>query len=242
MFDFVRRHTKLIMGVLFLLIIPSFVLFGIEGYTRFNDGATKVATVNGQPVTQMEWDSAHRLEIDRLRQGNPNLDLSLLDSPALKYATLERLVHERVLAAAAADEHLIATDARLAAELQRDPTIASLRRADGTLDMERYQQLLAAQGLTPAGFEANARHELSSRQVLGGVSETGFSSAARPRSPWGRFRSAAKPACSALPRPSLPTRSSRPTPICRATTRPMRRATRRRKPPAWSTWCWTWRA
>ncbi|HNK52749.1 MAG TPA: SurA N-terminal domain-containing protein, partial [Ottowia sp.] len=188
MFDFVRRHTKLIMGVLFLLIIPSFVLFGIEGYTRFNDGATKVATVNGQPVTQMEWDSAHRLEIDRLRQGNPNLDLSLLDSPALKYATLERLVHERVLAAAAADEHLIATDARLAAELQRDPTIASLRRADGTLDMERYQQLLAAQGLTPAGFEANARHELSSRQVLGGVSETGFSSAAQAQVAMGAFQ------------------------------------------------------
>ncbi len=188
MFDFVRQHTKLIMGVLFLLIIPSFVLFGIEGYTRFNDGATQVATVNGTPITQTEWDNAHRLEIDRLRQGNPSLDLSLLDSPALKYATLERVVHDRVLAAAAAEEHLIATDARLAAELQRDPTIASLRRADGTLDMERYQQLLAAQGLTPAGFEANARFELSSRQVLGGVTDTGFSSAAQAQVTMGAFQ------------------------------------------------------
>ena len=99
MFDFIRRHTKLIMGVLFLLIIPSFVLFGLEGYTRFNDGGTKVATVDGKPITQSEWDNAHRMEVDRLRATNPSLDLSLLDSPALKRASLERLVQERVLAA-----------------------------------------------------------------------------------------------------------------------------------------------
>ena len=179
MFEFIRRHTKLIMGVLFLLIIPSFVLFGVGDYTRFNEGASKVATVNGKPITQMEWDNAHRLEADRLRSINPTLELSLLDSPALKYATLERLVRERVLAAAAVDGHLIATDARLAAELQRDPAISALRRADGTLDMDRYRQLLAQQGLSPEGFEANVRHDLSAQQVLGGVVESGFASQAQ---------------------------------------------------------------
>ena len=179
MFEFIRRHTKLIMGVLFLLIIPSFMLFGIEGYTRFNDSAGKVAVVNGKPITQAEWDNAHRLESDRLRATNPTLDVALLDSPSLKRATLERLVRERVLAAAAADEHLMATDARLAADLERDPTISGLRRADGTLDMDRYRQLLAAQGLTPEGFEANVRHEISSRQVLEGVINTSFASQAQ---------------------------------------------------------------
>ena len=179
MFDFVRQHTKIIMGVLFLLVIPSFVLFGIEGYTRFNEGASKVATVDGKPITQMEWDNAHRQEVDRLRATNPSLDLSLLDSPALKHATLERLVRERVLAAAAADEHLIASDARLAAELERDPAIGALRKADGSLDIERYRQLLASQGLTPQGFEAGVRHDLSLRQVLGGVLESGFASQAQ---------------------------------------------------------------
>lgn len=179
MFDFIRRHTKLIMGVLFLLIIPSFVLFGVGDYTRFNEGASKVATVDGRAITQMEWDNAHRMETDRLRAANPTLDGSLLDSPALKYATLERLVREHVMATAATDQHLIATDARLAAELQNDPTISALRRDDGTLDMERYRQLLAAQGLTPEGFEANVRHSLSLQQVLGGVAESGFASQAQ---------------------------------------------------------------
>ena len=179
MFDFVRKHTKLMMGVMFVLIIPSFALFGIEGYSRFNDAANKVAQVDGEPITQTAWDNAHRQEVDRLRASNPNVDLALLDSPAAKYATLEKLVRERLLATAAAKEHLTATDARLAAELHQDPTIAGLRRADGTLDMERYRQLLAAQGMTPEMFEARVRADMSSRQVLGGVLESSFTSAAQ---------------------------------------------------------------
>ena len=32
MFDFVRKHMKIMQFVLFLLIVPSFVLFGVQGY------------------------------------------------------------------------------------------------------------------------------------------------------------------------------------------------------------------
>ena len=31
MFDYVRKHNKIMMIVLFLIIIPSFVLVGIDG-------------------------------------------------------------------------------------------------------------------------------------------------------------------------------------------------------------------
>ncbi len=174
MFDFIRRHTKLIMWVLFLLVIPSFVFFGMGDYSQFNEGATKVAQVDGKAITQTEWDNAHRMEVDRVRASDPSIDLSLLDSPALKYATLERIVRDRVLQVAATDAHLIATDTRLATELQQDPSIAALRRPDGSLDMDGYRRLLATQGLTPEGFEARVRFNLSSRQVLGGVVESGF--------------------------------------------------------------------
>ena len=35
MFDSIRNHSKILMGLLFLLVIPSFVLFGIDSYSRF---------------------------------------------------------------------------------------------------------------------------------------------------------------------------------------------------------------
>jgi peptidyl-prolyl cis-trans isomerase D len=170
MFDFIRKHTKITMGLLFLLIVPSFILFGLDGYNRSRDKASAVAKVDGQEITQAEWDRAHLREVERLRASMPTLDSKLLDSPEARYATLERLVRDRVLVAAASKLKLGVSDQRLARELHDNPDIASLRRPDGSLDMERYRQLLGAQGLSPEMFEANVRADLSSRQVLMGIS------------------------------------------------------------------------
>ena len=178
MFDFVRKHTKIMMGLMFLLIIPSFVLFGIDGYNRMREKGDAVARVGGQDITQGEWDAAHKAEADRLRAQMPNLDAKLLDSPEARYSTLERLVRERVMAQAADQFKLTTSDARLARDLQEDPGIASLRRPDGKLDMERYRQMAASQGMTPEGFEARVRRDLSVRQVEAGLTQTGFAATA----------------------------------------------------------------
>ncbi|WP_114969448.1 SurA N-terminal domain-containing protein [Rhodoferax ferrireducens] len=177
MFDFVRKHTKVMMFVMFLLIIPSFVLFGVDGYNSFREKGETVARVGGHDITQSEWDAAHKSESDRLRATRPELDVKLLDSPEARYATLERLVRERVLVQAADKFKLMTSDARLARDLQENPTIASLRLPDGKLDMDRYRQLAASQGMTPEGFESRVRQDLSVRQVEAGVITTGFSAA-----------------------------------------------------------------
>jgi peptidyl-prolyl cis-trans isomerase D len=187
MFDFVRQHTKIMMGLLFLLIIPSFVFFGLEGYTRMNEGGHVVARVAGSEIKQAEWDFAHRNEVQRMLAQSPNLDPALLDSPQAKYATLERLVRDRVLAAAADDAKLVTTDGRLARALQEDPAIASLRKPDGSLDVERYRLLVGAQGMTPEMFEANARRQISTRQVMGGVGDSSFGVAAAADATFGAF-------------------------------------------------------
>nr|WP_145551452.1 SurA N-terminal domain-containing protein [Variovorax boronicumulans] len=187
MFDFVRQHTKIMMGLLFLLIIPSFVFFGLEGYTRMNEGGQVVARLAGSEIKQAEWDFAHRNEVQRMLAQTPNLDPALLDSPEAKYATLERLVRDRVLAVAADEAHLVTSDARLARALQEDPAIASLRKPDGSLDVERYRLLVGAQGMTPEMFEANARRQISTRQVMGGVGESAFGVAAAADATFGAF-------------------------------------------------------
>ena len=177
MFDFIRKHTKITMWLLFLLIVPSFVLLGMNDHNR-TTGTAAVAQVDGRDITQAEWDAAHRSEIDRLRASMPSLDIKLLDSPEARYATLERLVSERVMAAAADKFYLVASDQRLARELQNNPQIAALRKPDGSLDMERYRLLLGSQGMSPEMFEAKVRADLSTRQVMTGVAATGFASAA----------------------------------------------------------------
>ncbi len=174
MFDYVRKHNKIMMIVLFLIIIPSFVLVGIDGYNRFLEKDRTVARVGSAEITRGEWDAAHREEVERARQLMPTIDAKLLDSDQARYATLERLVRERVLVQAAQAAHLGASDARLARELQSIPAIAELRRPDGTLDMERYRQLLGRQGMSPEMFEARMRNDLAARQVQAGVAQTAF--------------------------------------------------------------------
>jgi peptidyl-prolyl cis-trans isomerase D len=172
MLDYVRKHNKLMMGLLFLLIIPSFVLVGIDGYNRFLERDRTVARVGHSDITRAEWDAAHRDEVERLRQYIPGADPKMLDSDAMRYNTLDRLVRERVWQQAARDARMSISDARLIRELQAIPAIAALRRPDGSFDHDQYVQLLASQGLSPAAFEASARSQILAREVQGAVSQT----------------------------------------------------------------------
>ncbi|RYF35921.1 MAG: peptidyl-prolyl cis-trans isomerase, partial [Comamonadaceae bacterium] len=134
MFESIRKHSKIVMIVLFLLIIPSFVLFGVDGYRQSMSSSATVATVDGHDITQGDWDAAHRQNIERMRAQSPNVDTRLLDSPEARYASLERLVRERVLRTAADQKRILPSDARLARTLHDDPGVAALRGPDGKLD------------------------------------------------------------------------------------------------------------
>lgn len=172
MFDFVRKHTRILQLLLVLLILPSFLVFGIQGYSSFTDGDSVVAKVAGQKITQVEWDNAHRNFVERQRAQQPEADASLFDTPEFKKQSLEALVRQYVLAAAANDQNLSAPAAKLVRVFSTDPQFAALRNEDGTLN----KALLEARGMTPVQLEALLRQELTVGQVLSGVQATGEAS------------------------------------------------------------------
>jgi peptidyl-prolyl cis-trans isomerase D len=173
MFEFIRSHTRLFQFILVLLVFPSFVFFGVQGYSRFREaGQSEVARVDGRRITQNEWDQAHARSVERLRERMPNVDAKLLDTPAMKRETLDALVRERVLLAAAQSQHLFPSDERLASIFRNDPQYAPLRNPDGSVNRD----LLAAQGLSSEGFVQQLRLELGMRQVLAAVGSTGVTS------------------------------------------------------------------
>ena len=170
MFDFFRRYNKIVMIFLFLLIIPSFVLFGVERY-QGSGGEEKVARVDGQNITRPEWDAQHRLETDRIRQQSPNVDPTLLESDVMRYATLERMVRDRVLAAAAAKSNVTISEERLSRIFAQDTGLAAFRTPDGKFDRESFQRVT---GRTPEQYEASMRAELATQQMLLGITSTAF--------------------------------------------------------------------
>ncbi|MCV2348636.1 SurA N-terminal domain-containing protein [Paucibacter sp. Y2R2-4] len=175
MFEFVRKHNRLFQLILLILILPSFALVGMQGYTSFMDSSNAgVASVNGRKITQVEWDAAHRQQVDRMRQQMPNLDAKLFDSPEVRREALDGLVRERVMQAAAAEQHLMVSDERLNVIFRNDPQFAFLRNPDGTLN----KGLIAAQGMSSQMFLERLRQDLTLRQVTAGVGGSAIASSA----------------------------------------------------------------
>jgi peptidyl-prolyl cis-trans isomerase D len=166
MFDFVRAHTKLLQFILVLLIFPSFVVFGIQGYSRFTDASNAtVAKVAGGDIKQSELDQAHRQQIERMRQQMPSVDVKLFDTPEMKRQTLDGLIKDRVMRTAAAKENLVITNERLQRIFATDPQFASVRLPDGSINKD----FLSARGMSSAMFAEQLRDDLAVRQVMQGV-------------------------------------------------------------------------
>jgi peptidyl-prolyl cis-trans isomerase D len=175
MFDFFRKHTRLLQGILLPLIFVAFVFVGIEGYTRFSEGGNAtVATVAGQPITRVEWDNAHRQQVERLRRQMPDVEASFFDSDEMRQRTLDQLIRDRVALTAVNKLHLVVTDDHVDRVFKTDPQFEMLRRADGSLNRDVIQ----AQGLSSAMFLERLRQDLASQQVLGGVAGSVFATPA----------------------------------------------------------------
>ena len=166
MFDFFRRHTRALQFVLVLLIFPAFALVGLEGYNRFGDSSQQpVAKVDGQPITQLEYDNAMRERLDRLRRQMPNLDPKIFETAEMRRLALDAIVRERVLLAASDRLHLAPADDRLERMFKNDPEFSQLRNPDGSVNRDT----LASLGLSSAGFAERLRQDIARRQVLQGI-------------------------------------------------------------------------
>ena len=93
MFDFFRRHTRVLQFVLVLLVFPSFVFFGIQGYSGMKSGDQEtVATVDGHKISQVELDNALRERVERARRQMPGIDPKLFETPEMRRMALDALI------------------------------------------------------------------------------------------------------------------------------------------------------
>jgi peptidyl-prolyl cis-trans isomerase D len=157
---------------LLVLIVPSFVLVGVESYQNRGDSANEVAVVAKQPVTQQEWEEAQRRQIDQARQMmGPQFDQKMFDTPEAKQAILENLVAERAINAEVTRNHLTVSDATLQKTIM---AIDAFKKADGSFDMDAYKAALAAQGMTPAMFDERMRRDLAVQQLSDSIQASAF--------------------------------------------------------------------
>ena len=175
MFEFIRTHQRLMQFLLLVLIVPPFAFFGVDGYKTFTEDSAAFAKVAGYSITQQEFTQAQREQLERQRdvaqRMNVPFDASMFDTPASRSAVLDSLVNQRVLTTFAVKRGIAVTDERLREVIMAIPAV----QEGGQFNKERYTRLLAAQGLTPEGFEMRLRQDLSMQALNTGVGESAFS-------------------------------------------------------------------
>jgi len=170
MFDFIRTHRRWMQFILLLLILPSFVFVGVQGYTSFIDREPEVAVVGGEAISRQEFDWALRNQLEQYRaMMGGQFDASALDTPVMREALLNRLIDQRVIARAATDGRLMVSDE----SLRRLIAARDEFQENGAFSPERYREFLAGQGMDALRFEAGLRSEMILSRVLGPVGASG---------------------------------------------------------------------
>ncbi|MCB1760899.1 MAG: SurA N-terminal domain-containing protein [Gammaproteobacteria bacterium] len=157
-----------------ILISVPFALWGISSYLD-GGSAPVVASVNGQDITEREFDNSYRQFRQRLRdQLGQSYRPELIDDERMRDEFLQRLIRERLVLQASDQMGLSAGDTLVRAYINQLPVF----QVDGRFNNDAYERTLRNQGMSPVGFEAQVRQSLMSDQLLNGVSGTEFATRA----------------------------------------------------------------
>lgn len=175
MLDSIRAVAQGWVGKLLLALITiPFALFGIDSYLKSAGSNAAVAEVNGQSITIQAYDNALQNMRNRL-QSQGKVDPAQLDSPEVKAAVLNQLIHQKLVSDEVKNAKYAISDAQLATYITGMPEF----QKDGKFSQELYDELLAQNQLTPSKFEASMREDLLTQQAQDGITKLGFISTSR---------------------------------------------------------------
>jgi len=175
MLDFIRSHKRLMMILLALFIVPGLGLVGIQGFRGMFDESANAAKVGGDPITRQQFDAAVRNQIANARQSlGQSFDQASYDTPAMRRATLDGLIQQRLTMLETRRLNLTASDSAVRTAIMAIPAIAGLKRPDGSFDTQAYEQLLASQGLTGQQIDESTRFQIASQQIPQNIGQSAF--------------------------------------------------------------------
>lgn len=168
MFDAVRNNKRIVQVFLGLIILP-FAFFGVDSYLKNVGSGDQVAKIGDIVITQQQFQQSVRDQQDRLRtQLGAQFDPKLLDNPEARSAILDDLINQRLLMIEANKKHMFVSDEAI----RRTIGGIDAFKVDGQFSAERYEAALRGQGMSPAGFEAQLRQDMTLQQLAGAIGQS----------------------------------------------------------------------
>lgn len=169
MLDFFRTHSRLVMILLIVLVLPSFVFFGVANYQSFTDHDTKLATINDQKITQAGFNHSWTQRLQELRTSEgANFDLAKVDTPVAREAWLNSLIDSAVTQEVATEDRFLASNAMVRYALAQNPQF----QENGRFSMQAYNRFLTSIGATGQQYENTVRGYEALNLVVSPVAES----------------------------------------------------------------------
>ena len=156
--------AKVIVG----LIIIVFGLFGFGSITTFLAPVPKVATVNGQDVTQQAMEIAVERNRRLLQARGGNLDQ--INEDELRDNVLRGLISREILSQATDDFDLYYSDVLLDDEIITNDVF----KVDGVFNADQFQNVIRSAGYTPLVYRDEMRTDSMFSQMLAGIRQSSF--------------------------------------------------------------------
>jgi len=161
---------KWLTGIILVLIIGPFALWGINSYFSAS-GDTSVAKVNGTEISPQDFQQAYQQRYEQLEQAfGPAFKPGLIDEKQLRHEVLQQLINETLLDQQVAKQRYNISDQDLVSAVQQIPAF----QVNGKFSAQVYQSTLAGSGLTPAAFEKRERQDLTLNQLQNAIQASAF--------------------------------------------------------------------
>jgi len=156
-----RKHTKgILVKVMVGLIAVVFVFWGVSAI-REKPGS-KIAYVNGDLITGLEYEAKYREMLDALqKQYKEYWNDSLIKAFQIKQRALDNLIEKRLISQESARIGLGITDDEVADAIFTYPAF----QVNGEFYEGRYRSLLSYNRMEPADFESTIKLELLSKKI-----------------------------------------------------------------------------
>ncbi|WP_415720295.1 peptidylprolyl isomerase [Photobacterium ganghwense] len=161
--------VKIILG----LIILSFVFAGVGSYLA-GSGNQFAAKVDGQEISQREFETAYQNERNRMQSQLGDYFSTLMGDPAyvqqFRRNVLDRMVNDLLIQQRAEELGMRISDAQVRQTILSMPEF----QRDGAFDNEQYNMLLRRAGMTPDMFAESMRTDLLRQQFLIAIQGSDF--------------------------------------------------------------------
>jgi peptidyl-prolyl cis-trans isomerase D len=157
-----RKHTKgILIKIIVGLIAVVFVFWGVYTIRGAKPGV-KIAYVNGDLITGMEFEALYRDMLKSLQQQYKEYwNENLIKALNIEQRALENLINKRLISQEAARLGLGITDEEVADAIYNYPAF----QINGQFDESRYRFLLSQNRMQPADFESGIKLDLLGQKI-----------------------------------------------------------------------------